>query len=124
MADAFDAPAAVGSRIRTILCPPRRRRGHGGADLPVWCPEQAREVARPKHLEGAPIVIWCKDCPRCNGDLVSQSDIHGEFISCLQCGCILEGRTTRLETKPPHYREDIADLVRPQRQLATGVPAR
>lgn len=34
-------------------------------------------------------MIWCKNCPRCNGDLVSLSDIYGEFISCLQCGCIL-----------------------------------
>ncbi len=44
-------------------------------------------------------MLWCRDCPRCSGDLVSQSDIYGEFISCLQCGCILserQGPTARL----------------------------
>ena len=96
--------------------PPRRLCGHDGADLLVWCPEPAREVAGPKHLKGALIMLWCKDCPRCNGDLVNQSDIYGEFISCLQCGFILnkrQGGTTRRETKPPHRREYISDLVPP-----------
>ncbi len=67
-------------------------------------------------------MIWCKNCPRCNGDLVSQSDIYGEFISCLQCGCILneqQGRA-RLEAKPPHYREVISEFMSPQRQLTAA----
>jgi len=68
-------------------------------------------------------MIWCKNCPRCNGDLLSQSDVYGEFISCLQCGCILneqQGRAIKLEAKPPHYREVISELRPPQRQLTAG----
>ncbi len=58
-------------------------------------------------------MLWCKDCPPCNGDLVSQSDIHGEFISRLQCGFILNKRQG-------HYR---ARDETPE-PLATGVLGR
>ena len=34
-------------------------------------------------------MFWIKKCPRCRGDLISESDIHGAFISCLQCGHLL-----------------------------------
>ena len=27
-----------------------------------------------------------KQCPRCNGDLSTDRDQYGQFISCLQCG--------------------------------------
>ncbi len=31
-------------------------------------------------------MYFFKQCPRCNGDLVTDSDQYGEFVSCLQCG--------------------------------------
>ena len=31
-------------------------------------------------------MFWLKKCPRCRGDLISESDVHGTFVSCLQCG--------------------------------------
>ncbi len=31
-------------------------------------------------------MYFLKQCPRCNGDLVTDSDQYGEFVSCLQCG--------------------------------------
>jgi DNA-directed RNA polymerase subunit M/transcription elongation factor TFIIS len=34
-------------------------------------------------------MFWLKKCPRCQGDLISESDVHGSFISCLQCGHML-----------------------------------
>jgi hypothetical protein len=34
-------------------------------------------------------MFWLKKCPRCHGDLISESDVHGAFISCLQCGHML-----------------------------------
>ncbi len=34
-------------------------------------------------------MFWLKKCPRCHGDLISESDVHGAFISCLQCGHLL-----------------------------------
>ena len=34
-------------------------------------------------------MFWLKNCPRCHGDLIGESDVHGAFISCLQCGHLL-----------------------------------
>jgi hypothetical protein len=31
-------------------------------------------------------MYWLKQCPKCEGDLVSDRDEYGEYISCLQCG--------------------------------------
>ena len=30
--------------------------------------------------------IYFKACPRCNGDIVDLSDMHGDYLDCLQCG--------------------------------------
>ncbi len=60
-------------------------------------------------------MIWCKRCPRCNGDLVGQSDIYGEFVSCLQCGGILNEQQERVLLSPvakaSHHIEAISDIV-------------
>jgi hypothetical protein len=34
-------------------------------------------------------MFWLKKCPRCRGDLISESDVHGAYVSCLQCGHML-----------------------------------
>ena len=31
-------------------------------------------------------MYFLKQCPRCSGDLTTDSDRYGDFISCLQCG--------------------------------------
>ena len=30
-------------------------------------------------------MFWLKSCPRCNGDLYENHDIHGTYVACLQC---------------------------------------
>lgn len=35
-------------------------------------------------------MMWRRACPRCRGDLVLELDHFGEFISCFQCGTILD----------------------------------
>ncbi len=52
-------------------------------------------------------MVWLQACPRCRGDLILESDLFGEFVSCLQCGTILneqqEGSLRRLViSTPPH----------------------
>ncbi len=32
--------------------------------------------------------LFLKGCPRCGGDLSLTRDIHGRYISCLQCGLL------------------------------------
>ncbi|MBI4338316.1 MAG: hypothetical protein HY683_10875 [Chloroflexi bacterium] len=31
-------------------------------------------------------MLWFRECPRCEGDLVALLDIYGLYIACLQCG--------------------------------------
>ena len=31
-------------------------------------------------------MYFLKQCPRCSGDLTTDSDQYGDFVSCLQCG--------------------------------------
>jgi len=49
--------------------------------------------------------MWLGACPRCRGDLVLESDLFGEFVSCLQCGTILnesqEGSLRLLDISAP-----------------------
>ena len=35
-------------------------------------------------------MFWLKACPRCQGDLLGQSDSYGSYIACLQCGYQLQ----------------------------------
>ena len=27
-----------------------------------------------------------KECPKCHGDLLVKEDVHGQYVSCIQCG--------------------------------------
>ena len=49
--------------------------------------------------------LFLKKCPRCGGDLSLTRDIHGRYISCLQCGLL----------------KDIEDKVAPSRP---GLPVK
>ncbi len=40
-------------------------------------------------------MLWFKACPRCLGDLILESDLYGQSVSCLQCGCILDEQQVR-----------------------------
>ncbi len=31
-----------------------------------------------------------ESCRRCAGDMYRQSDLHGQFLNCLQCGAIVD----------------------------------
>ena len=31
-------------------------------------------------------MIWLKECPRCQGDLILDQDHYGKFKTCVQCG--------------------------------------
>lgn len=31
-------------------------------------------------------MLYLKSCPRCAGDIQADSDMHGMFLKCLQCG--------------------------------------
>ena len=31
-------------------------------------------------------MMYLKQCPKCHGDLYLGEDIHGRYVSCIQCG--------------------------------------
>ena len=50
-------------------------------------------------------MFWLKRCPRCSGDLYSDQDQYGAFVSCLQCGLARDvvsnlGEPVRLSSGP------------------------
>ena len=30
--------------------------------------------------------MYFKECPKCHGDLFDGEDLHGRYVSCIQCG--------------------------------------
>lgn len=43
---------------------------------------------RPARVKRGKKMLRLKGCPRCNGDVYFDSDFHGWFEQCLQCGCM------------------------------------
>ena len=35
--------------------------------------------------EGVMEMFWFKGCPKCHGDLYSDRDVYGSYVSCFQC---------------------------------------
>ncbi len=35
-------------------------------------------------------MIPLKTCPKCHGDMYFQTDLHGPYWQCLQCGLLLD----------------------------------
>jgi len=31
-------------------------------------------------------MMYLRECPKCHGDLNAGEDIHGKYVSCMQCG--------------------------------------
>jgi len=39
-------------------------------------------------------MMYLRECPKCNGDLNAEEDIHGKYVSCtirLSKGCVVGG---------------------------------
>ena len=47
-------------------------------------------------------MIYFKECPKCHGDLVAGGDVHGKYVSCIQCGYM---RDLPDQKAKPHFRE-------------------
>lgn len=47
-------------------------------------------------------MLRLKSCPRCNGDVIVDRDIHGWYEQCLQCG----------------YERDLPGIVQPVTQAS------
>ena len=51
---------------------------------------------------GGGIVFWLESCPRCHGDLISNNDLFGSYVYCLQCAHYLtEAEEGKLKSVSP-----------------------
>jgi len=46
-------------------------------------------------------MMYFKECPKCHGDLYAAEDMHGRYLSCIQCG-YLRDETPGESLKKPH----------------------
>ena len=61
-------------------------------------------------------MFWFKACPRCHGDLTSDHDTYGPYVSCIQCGHYLsqaeESGLGTLKAQPDQLSLVSADPIR------------
>ena len=50
------------------------------------CVESAPDQGYPATGKRRLIMMYLRECPKCNGDLNAEEDIHGKYVSCMQCG--------------------------------------
>ena len=50
-------------------------------------------------------MMYLKECPKCHGDLYLGEDIHGQYVSCIQCGYL---RDLPVEAAQKPVRETFA----------------
>ena len=54
-------------------------------------------------------MIWFKSCPRCEGDIVANSDHFGAYKSCLSCGYVDDLEEDWLCQSKPNLSEQPYD---------------
>ena len=58
-------------------------------------------------------MFWFKQCPRCTGDLVRESDQYGDFVSCMQCGMCKDVRGSEFDPSQISLEPVAAPTVPP-----------
>ena len=51
-------------------------------------------------------MMYFKECPKCHGDLIAGEDLHGRYLSCIQCGYLKD------ET-PGEFKESLGKDTHP-----------
>ena len=69
------------------------------------------------------MVVLFKVCPRCSGDLLVNSDMHGRYVECLQCGYMGEF-PDELATKHQGAKLALDRVAADKGQVETGAGAR
>ena len=63
-------------------------------------------------------MFWFKQCPRCTGDLVAESDQYGAFVSCMQCGMCKDIKSAQFDPSQLSL-EPVAAPIVPQSDSGT-----
>ncbi|MDA0733228.1 MAG: hypothetical protein O2909_05320 [Chloroflexi bacterium] len=56
-------------------------------------------------------MIWLKECPKCQGDLILDQDSYGKFKTCVQCGYLRDVVETAAGLTPTAIGSDAAMLA-------------
>ncbi len=59
-------------------------------------------------------MMFCKACPKCNGDVYVYHDLYGAFLQCLQCGLLRDvapGEMRNGSSTPGEVSELLADQL-------------
>ena len=65
-------------------------------------------------------MVYLRACPKCQGDLYDSIDIHGPFLSCLQCGYLRDLGTPNVAVLVEKTPKD--DTARSMPVLAEEMP--
>ncbi|HZP26807.1 MAG TPA: hypothetical protein VFB90_07140 [Dehalococcoidia bacterium] len=60
-------------------------------------------------------MIWHKGCPRCQGDVWVESDIYGDYVTCVQCGMLGEVSFLRRPRPQPSSKAS-----KPERKMSVA----
>ncbi|NQW23486.1 MAG: hypothetical protein HQ475_08595 [SAR202 cluster bacterium] len=60
-------------------------------------------------------MMYFKECPKCHGDLYAGEDVHGQYVSCIQCGYM---RDVVAETVQKPFKETFV-IEAPKRAKKT-----
>jgi len=69
-------------------------------------------------------MMFCKACPKCNGDVSIYHDLYGAFLQCLQCGLLRDvthGEVRYHSSTPWQVSNLLADQLSYVRGRAVGL---
>jgi len=52
-----------------------------------------------------------RSCPRCDGDMFTDTDLYGQFVQCLQCGYVCYSRYTVKSDKSAYDEKEEEKVV-------------
>ena len=67
-------------------------------------------------------MVYLRACPKCHGDLYDAKDIHGSFLSCLQCGYLRDLGTPNVTVLVEKTPKEISGLAEEMPQLCKRRP--
>ena len=55
-------------------------------------------------------MYFFKQCPKCNGDLATDTDQYGDFVSCLQCGLCRDIDSVASASSDVGFKSDTLEI--------------
>lgn len=70
-------------------------------------------------------MLFCKACPKCNGDVSLYHDLYGDYLQCLQCGLLRDitaGEVGFGKNTPGNVSKLLADQLYYVNTRTVGLP--